>query len=141
MINIKYSQFFDRPRVMKKVKDGTASVLAKAGAHIMTRAKRSIRPRKGSAKPGNPPFSHEGNLRDLIFFGYEKKTDSVVVGPKLSKGGNPTIPQALEFGGTLTHWRTKKATRYHAFPYMAPALTAEVPNFPELFSGAIRGND
>lgn len=139
MIGINYSMFFDRPGVIKHVKDGTKSALSKAGAFIRTRARSLIRPRKRAAKPGQPPSSHEGTLRRLIFFGYDTNTESVVVGPKLSKGSNPTVPHLLEFGGVTKHWKSKRPAKYHAFPYMKPALELEKSNLPAAFAGAIKG--
>lgn len=73
--------FFDRHVVMAAVGNAKRKVLSKAGAFIRTAAKTSIRKRKGSAPPGAPPHSHEGSLRRLILFGYDKPNDSVVVGP------------------------------------------------------------
>jgi hypothetical protein len=139
MLDVKTSMFFDRPGVMKKVKDGTVSALSKAGAFIRQRAKTSIKTRKKTAKPGNPPSSHDGRLKNMIFFGYDKSTESVVVGPKLCKGSNPTVPHLIEFGGSIIHWRDKKKAHYHAFPFMAPALAKELPNLPAAFQGCVKG--
>lgn len=141
MLDITYKMFFDAPNVIKKIKDGTKSVMSKAGAFIRQRAKTSIRPRKGIAKPGQPPSSHDGTLRKLIFFGYDSSTDSVVIGPKLKGGGqsDPTTPHLLEFGGTTKSWRTQKTARYHVFPYMEPALEKEKDKFRDLFQGAVKG--
>ncbi len=139
MIDVKFSMFFDRPNVIKRIKDGTKSTMSKAGAFIRQRAKSSIRPRKRIAKPGEPPSSHEGTLKRLIFFGYDSSTDSVVIGPKLSKGGKPTIPHLLEFGGSTKSWRNGKTAKYRAFPFMAPALEAEQQKFAGLFDGAVKG--
>src|SRR5690349_8419313 len=102
-INIKFSSFFDRPAVKAKVKDGTQSALSKIGAFVRRSAKGLIRPGKKAAKPGNPPKSHVGTLKDLIFFAYDDKNDSVVIGPQLFRSKtNPTVPQLLEVGGTTT---------------------------------------
>ena len=137
MVDVKFSMFFDRAGVIKKVKDGTKSVLSKAGAFVRRRAQTSIRKRKKSSTPGSPPSSHVGLLRQLIFFGYDARTESVVVGPKLLKSKSPTVPQLLEFGGRV---RTKEGTpnTYRRFPFMAPALKAEAPKFPSLFANAVR---
>jgi hypothetical protein len=141
MINIDYKFFFDRPAVQKKVKDGVQSVLARMGAFVRTRAQRSIRPApKKHFIPvaGQPPRSHVGTLRDLIFFGYDTSTETMVVGPKLFKSGKPTAPNLLEFGGSTINSKGKRAT-YRKFPFMNPALIAESANFPGLFSGSIKG--
>jgi hypothetical protein len=138
MIGINTDMFFDRAKVIAAIEKGTESTESKAGAFIMTRARSSIRPRKRSATPGSPPSSHVGDLRNRIFFGYDTHTKTTVIGPQLYRSNNPTIPHVLEFGGTL---RSYKGTdlKYHAFPFMAPALAAEADKFPGLFAGAVKG--
>lgn len=145
MIDVKFSMFFDRERVQRRVKDGTKSVLSKAGAYIRRTARKSMGnrgKRNKSARPGQAPRVHAGQLKDLLFFGYDERTNSVVIGPQLyGRSTNPTVPHLLEFGGSVS--RTDKHGRqrvyhYHAFPYMRPALEKEMPNFPGLFSGSIK---
>lgn len=138
MLEVKFSGFFDRPGVIAKVKDGTKSVLSRAGAFIRTRARSSIKKRKRSSEPGEPPSSHTGRLKDLIFFAYDKITESVVIGPLLFRKRTPVVPLLLELGGEATHWRTGEKTRYSAFPFMQPARDAEAPKFPGLFTNAIK---
>lgn len=137
MIEISYSMFFDRPGVMKSVKDGTKSGLAKAGAFVRTRARTSIRKRKKSSAPGSPPSSHVGTLRDLIFFGYDTSSESMIVGPKKFGRSNPTGAQILENGGVGQ--TTKGPKTFAAFPYMKPALDAEAPKFPDYFANCVKG--
>ncbi len=139
MVDIKFSQFFDREGVIDKVKDGTKSALSKAGSFVRQRAKSSIRKRKKSAQPGNPPSSHTGLLKKFIFFGYDAETESVVVGPQLFKSGTPTpVTQLLEFGGETRSWRDGSPAKYNAFPFMGPALEAERDKFPELFANSVK---
>lgn len=128
--------FFDRAAVTDKVKEGTKSPLAKFGAFVRQRAKGLLRKRKKSATPGNPPSSHIGLLKDLIFFGYDT-SHSVLVGPTRFRSGTPTAPQLLEQGGRTI--RRGKPALYRQFPFMAPALEAEAPKFPELFANSVRG--
>lgn len=141
MVDIKFEMFFDRPRVLRKVKDGTKASLSKLGAFVRRTAKGLIRSGKRSAKPGSPPKSHLGILKDLIFFGYDERRESVVVGPQLFKGkaqrANPTVPNLLEFGGETVNWRGHAAV-YHAFPFMHPAMEKESPKFPDVFSGCVK---
>lgn len=94
--------FFDRHVVIAAVDNAKRKVLSKAGAFIRTTARTSIRKRKGTAPPGKPPYSHEGSLRKLILFGYDRASDSVVVGPV--GFARSTAPRALEHGGeTVVH--------------------------------------
>ena len=146
MINMRIKDmFFDRHVVMAAVDNAKRKVLSKAGAFIRTAAKTSIRKRKGSAPPGAPPHSHEGSLRRLILFGYDKPNDSVVVGPVgfrkseapsvLEYGGETVVLRRVGGrGGKLTSQKVKIAPR----PYMAPALEKERPKLPLLWRNSVR---
>ncbi|MFO0491761.1 MAG: hypothetical protein ACK51T_04935, partial [bacterium] len=113
-------------------------------AFIRTAAKTSILKRKGSAPPWAPPHSHEGSLRRLILFGYDKPNDSVVIGPVGFKKSDPPAPNVLEHGGdtvvlrrrggNLTSLKVKIAPR----PYMAPALEKERSKLPLLWRNSIK---
>lgn len=137
--------FFDRHVVMAAVDNAKRKVLSKAGAFIRTAAKTSIRKRKGSAPPGAPPHSHEGSLRRLILFGYDKPNDSVVVGPVGFKKSD--APSALEYGGEVVVLRrlggrggkhTSQKVKIAPRPYMAPALEKERPKLPLLWRNSVR---
>ena len=130
--------FFDRQAVISAVDAAKRKVLSKAGAFIRQAAKTSIRKRKGSSQPGQPPFSHEGSLRKFIYFGYDRASDSVVVGPVGFK--NSTAPAVLEHGGaTVVVRRGKRApVKIAARPYMWPALEKERPQLPLLWRNSVR---
>ena len=136
MVDIKFSQFFDRPGVAGKIKAATKKALSKFGAFVRTAARRSIRTRKKSSTPGNPPSSHVGLLKKLIFFGYDNETETVLVGPHLLNGRSTSGAALLEFGG-VGQVNGKRAT-YHRFPFMAPALEGERDKFPGLFANAVK---
>lgn len=144
MIDVRIkSLFFDRPKVRRAVDKAKRQVLSRGGAFIRTTAKRSIRKRKGTAPPGKPPHSHEGSLRRLIFFGYDKQTDSVVVGPVGFRRG--TAPNVLEFGGTAVvekrlrrGRRVRRRVRIAQRAYMGPALEKERPKLPKLWANSVR---
>lgn len=141
--------FFDRPKVRRAVDRAKRRALSKAGAFVRQRARTSMRRRRGSAPPGQPPHAHEGSLRRLLFFAYDPSADSVVVGPvKLNKPGE--APSVLEFGGraTIERRRTRKSgrrvverrrVRVEARPYMGPALRKELPNIPKPWASSVRG--
>ncbi len=108
-----------------------------------------MRRRRGSAPPGRPPYAHEGSLRRLLFFAYDPRGDSVVVGPfGFSRSEAPNV---LEFGGrtTVTRRRTraggrrvveKRRVRIEARPYMGPALRKELPNIPKPWASSVQGS-
>jgi len=137
--------FFDRHVVMRAADAARRKVLSQAGAYIRTAARTTIRKRKGTAPPGKPPHSHEGSLRRLILFGYDRSSDSVVVGPVGFK--KSAAPRALEHGGeTVVHRRVRgrggklvsRKVRIAARPFMAPALEKERPKLPLLWRNSIR---
>jgi len=134
--------FFDRAAVVRAVDGAKRKVLSKAGAFIRTAARTSIRNRKGSAPAGKPPHSHEGSLRRLILFGYDKAADSVVVGPVGFK--KSVAPNVLEYGGDTVVLRrrggrlTSQKVKIAARPYMTPALEQERPKLPLLWRNSIR---
>jgi hypothetical protein len=90
--------FFDRRAVMDAVGRANQKLLSRAGAFIQRRAKSLIRKRKRASNPGEPPSSHVGTLRNLIYFGYDTANESVVIGP-LPLGAIGIVPPTLEYGG------------------------------------------
>ena len=119
------SLFFDSPAVINAVNAVTRKALSRAGAFIRTRARSSMRRRKGAAKPGMPPYVHAGDLKDKLFFSYDPVRKSVVVGPiRFSKG----IADVLEEGGDSTVVRHGKTVKIQVapHPYMGPALAKEI---------------
>lgn len=140
------SMFFDRPKVMRAVDRGKRQSLSKAGAFIRRTARRSIRkaPKTGkrTSQPGKPPYSHEGSLRRLIFFGYDPQRDSVVIGPVGFR--RSTAPEALEHGGRSVLYRRRRGrlvaerVRVRARPFMKPALDKERPKLAAVWRNSIR---
>jgi hypothetical protein len=92
--------FFDRTAVTGATDRTTRSVLSKFGAYVRRTAKGSIRKAKGPAKPGKPPHSHKGLLREFIYFHYSPPNHSVVIGPALfARSSNAQY--IMEHGGTV----------------------------------------
>lgn len=148
------SNFFDRAVVIEAAGKARVRVLSKFGAYVRTRARSSIRKRKKPSKPGQPPSSHLGLLKQFLFFGYDRATASVVIGPALINRGSGA-PETLEHGGTAdvehARWvsgpkygnRRQRITETHrvkiaARPFMAPALRAELPRLPAVWKDSIR---
>lgn len=142
MITLKFTEaqsgFFDRPKVQRQVDAGARKVLSKFGAFVRTRAKSSIRKRKAISSPGQPPSSHLGLLRKFIFFSYDAKRKSVVIGPTRLNQKDGTAPRLLEKGGTR---REKGRTlKYRPRPFMGPAFTKELENLPAMWRNAVRAS-
>lgn len=138
--------FFTSPGVVAQLGTQKRKAFSKAGAFIRTRARQSIRRKKGSAPPGRPPHAHAaGNSGiKLIFFAWDAAAESVVVGPvrfdsaKGPKGG----AALLEKGGEATARDGKgrpRKYRYRGNPFMAPAVAAELPKFAGLFRSSPGG--
>lgn len=136
-INIK-NMFFDRRRIIDKVAKANRRNLSKAGAFIRRSAKSSIRKRKRISRPGEPPSSHEGSLRRLIYFGYEPNRETVVIGPVRFGAGQ--APALLERGGSTRLKRGNKVriARYRPRPFMGPALEREAPKLAPLWERSIK---
>lgn len=123
--------FFDRERVIEQIGRENAKRLGRAGAFIRRTARSSLRRRKGSSTPGNPPSVHSrdrsATLKNILF-GLDG--ESVLIGPvglssrRLRNSSAQTVPELIEKGGTAMV--KGKRGRYSAFPFMEPALNKEV---------------
>lgn len=169
MISVKATDFFfDRKVVIDAVGKAAARNLSKAGAYIRTSARSSIRKRKRVSKPGEPPSSHTGHLKEYIWFAFDPRAESVVVGPvgfnqkSVSNGEivSGVVPVILEKGGTigirevLTRWgwQTRGRSRrreqglptrvrkasYEARPYMGPAFEKNKDKFKDIWADSIK---
>jgi hypothetical protein len=139
-IKIDKSMFFDRAKVATAVDKGVRKVLSKFGAFVRTTAKHSIRKRKTISQPGQPPSSHVGLLRKLIYFGYDANRRSVVIGPTPLRG-QAEAPPLLEYGGR-TRIKNRKgkvvSANYRARPFMGPAFEAEQKKLPSIWASSIK---
>ena len=136
MANVRFKgnlSFINNPLPKEKQRVGS-----RQGALIRTIARRSIRrvnKRGTPAKPGTPPRSRKGLLKNFIFYSWDSSEQAVVAGPeKLLLPGQ--TPKVLEYGGTN---RTKKGrATYKARPFMRPALGTAMAKLPELWDGAMK---
>lgn len=139
LVDIDFSYFFDRPAVVSALDKANKRSLSKAGSYIRTRARRSIRKRKRVSETGQPPSSHSGELRRLIFYSYDSVNNSVVIGPTLfkQKRGDKTVPNILEKGGVKKYKGKKR--KYKPRPFMLPALEGEIKdgNIPKAWKNSI----
>ena len=153
--------FFDRPAVKDRMTKANRKALTKVGAFIRRRARSSLRRRKKSSQPGQPPSVHTADrvatLKNILF-AYEPNSQTLVVGPvKLNQKtllgpqlGNVTVPQLHEFGATvkvragrrrIRHGQPVRVRRvkYAQRPFMGPALEAEKDHIPDAWSGSVGG--
>lgn len=105
--------FVDRPELRRAMDRAKLRFLSRAGALVMTVARRSIRPSSNPSAPGEPPRGH-GNqqLKRNIFFGIDKSLSDpeCVIGPinlRLKRAGRDglplrgTVPSVLENSGQI----------------------------------------
>ena len=143
MIHLEITKlFFDKQAVRDRIDAGTRRVLSKFGAFVRRTARSSIRKRKKTSQPGQPPSSHTGLLKKFIFFGYDPAPapGSVVIGPvRLSRKGCGKAPSLLEYGGTTTLMRNGKRQRatFRPRPFMGPAFEKEQPKLPAMWRDSI----
>jgi len=134
------AMFFDRKAVTSRVNKGVRKVLSKFGAFVRTGARHSIRKRKAISQPGDPPSSHVGLLKKLIYFGYDANRRSVVIGPTPLRG-TAEAPPLLEYGGKARR-RSRKGKNvmasYRARPFMGPAFEREKAKLPALWAGSVK---
>lgn len=99
--------------------------------------KKPKRPLQAS-KPGQPPRSVIGLLRQFILFGFDAAKNSVVVGPaRLNGSAGPVALQALEYGGEFVNPKGKRIT-IKARPFMTPAFNAELPKLDSMWINSIK---
>lgn len=141
-INQAKGQFFDRQHVIISMSAATHRALSRFGAYVRQRARSSIRKRKKASRPGSPPSSHVGLLKQFILFAYDNIAKSVVIGPALLNGrAYRDTGQALEFGGTFQRRDRKRGVymaNYPARPFMRPAFDKEKAKAPDLFKNTLR---
>lgn len=104
------SNFFDRAAVMGEFGRATARVFGSFGAYVRKVARNSIKPvgKKGIAsKPGQPPKSRTGLLREHIYFTYNRQARSVVIGAALFARSS-WAQKTLEHGGTVLRQRNRR---------------------------------
>lgn len=135
--------FFDKGPVARALDAKTRKVLSKFGAYVRRGAQRSMRTRRGPAPPGRPPHAHgRRQLRKFLFFYYDPRKKSVVVGPvPLPRTARRMIPMTHEYGGTIPRVRLgrlgrKSGGRYPARPYMRPAFGAEIGKVKQWYAEA-----
>ena len=132
------SAFFDRAAVQAAMDAATLKTLSRFGAFVRRRAQTSMRRAGAVSQPGNPPSSHAGQLRDLLYFAWDNSTRSVVIGPIPFRDG--VAPKLLEEGGEIIDRLRGRSVRkvYRARPYMKPAFDAELAKMPQRFKDAAK---
>jgi hypothetical protein len=130
--------FFDKPAVLAAVDKATRKVLNRIGGMIRLTARRSIKKApngKAVSKPGKPPLSHTGLLRNYIYYSFDPQARSVVVGPVALRAKGKNVPHTLEYSGS-TKIRNKNI-HIAARPYMAPALAVNKSRMAAVWKNSV----
>jgi len=136
--------FFDVKAVADKIDPAVKRALSKIGAYTRRRDKSSLKYLDGPAAKGKPPHVHRRKrftrkkttkgvasqqaaspLRELIFFGYDDATKSVVIGPATyssKQGPAGSLPAKIE----------------EQHPHLGPAFAIERTRAADEFKGLIR---
>lgn len=167
-LNVKLAKesFFDSEKVIKATSKAERKVLSKFGAFVMTTARRSMRKRKKSSEPGQPPSAHVGLIKKFLYFVWDAEKKSVVIGPALLNGTKSRDTLTLmEHGGTASRrfavvkqekgkkgrgnksgatrlisapWAKPQQVKYPARPFMRPALSTNLPKLPEMWRDSVK---
>ena len=134
--------FFDRQKVQRSVGRAERRVLSRFGAFVRQEARQSLRKRKGTSRPGSPPYSHPPHpVRRFVLFVFDPDRRSVVIGPARLSGKPDDALETIEYGGRTVvrdRQRRKRRVRYSARPFMGPAFTKEQRKLPDLWRNSVR---
>jgi hypothetical protein len=133
-LQIKVKTKIDYNDLNRRIKTGSLNALGHAGGIIRKTAQRSIQQRKDKtifSMPGQPPFTHAGNLKNAIRYEVDKQKEVVRIGPTFT--GIGLIGHIQEFGGNYTRGH------YPPRPFMKPALDKIANLLPNLWANSIRG--
>jgi len=145
-VNIRFKMkdfFFDRAVVLDLIDKAAVKGLGYFGAVVRLTAKRSIKNAKNffdHSRAGNPPKSHVGTLKRMIYYAWDPSTRSVVIGPQLFTPMTGA-PETLEYGGNAFIKSKKKTVHIAPRPYMRPAFALHEKNLPAYIAGTIKGSN
>jgi len=88
---------FRREAVLRRVEQARERSFYRIGGLTRTIAANSMRRRKNVSDPGTAPTRRSGELKRLMAFDYDRRTESVVIGP--IEFANSGVPNLMEYGG------------------------------------------
>lgn len=126
---------FYASKLIAPVRRGTPDALAKTAAMIRREARRTLKIRSGTSRPGSVPHSHTaGGLRVIMYNVY---SNGAIIGPVKFVSSNflTTVPGLHEHGGV---GRTQRGwTRYPKRPFMSTTLKRVRSRIPREFSTSL----
>lgn len=113
-------------KAMERARDGNL----RAAAYLISQlAKKRIVKSRVASRPGKPPHSRRGAMRNAIRYEVAEDKYSAVIGPIPSIVG--TSGQAHEFGGRYM------GNTYPERPFMGPAMEEAIPQIGPKFRGTV----
>jgi hypothetical protein len=97
LVTFKTKSKFNRRAVQQRSDSASVDALYKAGAYLRTAARRKIRKSKNPSRPGAPPHTREGQIRNAILFAVDAGKKIAWVGPSARLISD--IARYHEFGG------------------------------------------
>lgn len=138
MVSVRVKTRWDGRRVQRKARDATITSLGRAGAYLRGIARRSIKVAADASRPGKPPHTRRGRLKNAILYAVEKPRQGVVIGSTASEIGR--VGSTHEFGGTEPPKKRRgKRRKYPARPFMGPALQIAKERLPKFWANSVRG--
>jgi len=144
--------FFDSRAVTRRIDPKKKRFLSKFGSFVRRTAKSSIKSggkKNLSSDPGEAPRSHGASpLKKGIFFGYDFRNESVVIGPVIRRtDGGRDAAETLETGGRISFTvkgkggrRERRTATIAARPTMAPAFKENEALISSIWRKANPGN-
>jgi len=112
----------DLGAVEKEADKAKYRALAKYGGYGRRVMRTSLKKRKGRTSRGQTPANRTGAIKSFIFFGVDRQSESVVIGPEV-----------LPKGGKGLRWLEDD------FPFVGPAKEVTDKKLPEFWGNSIRG--
>ena len=142
MVRVK-ALFFDSKTVVSAVDEATRKILNHIGGMLRLTARRSIKkaPSHNSvSKPGKPPLSHTGLLRNYIWYSFDPQANSVVAGPVALNAKGKNVPHILEYSGDARIKTKNGSKNVHiaARPFMGPALETNTGRMAALWKDSVK---
>jgi hypothetical protein len=144
--------FFDSKAVTRRVDPKKKRFLSKFGAFTRRTARSSIKSggkKNKTSAPGEPPRAHgKSLLKKGIFFGYDFRNESVVIGPVLrATDGGRDAATAIEEGGNISFTvkghdgkPVRKTATIAARPFMGPAFRENEAQISSIWKKANPGS-
>lgn len=109
LINVDFNMFFDRRKVIDSMHAKERVAFSKIGGFVRQTMRRSMRPSTAKtphAKAGDPPRYSEKLIRNKIFYWYDYRRHSVIIGPQkitvnsiVQPSNRKSVPELLDKGG------------------------------------------